>query len=1408
MSLVALLSELKARGVTIASDAGQLRVSAPKGAMTPELQSQLRERKDELLALLQSAASAAAPLEAIQAHDPREPAPLSTAQHRLWFTEQLRPGTAALNLPFPFRVRGPLDVVALEWVVAEVGRRHDVLTSHIVVQNHVPLQVVSDTPLTLSIVDVSHLAPAAREVHVHDALTVEAAKPFDLSTAPLARFTLYRLSSTEHVLMFVSSHVVFDGWSHDVLFRELRELYEARVRGTPVSEPPVARFADFVRWHEAWLEEPAQARQLDAWVDKLKGMPTVLELPADRPRPAEISGRAVSKLWRLDEDLVRRLRRVALANGATLNMLALASLELLLSRYTGQTDFGIGLPSRGRVRPEAEELIGMFVNSLVVRSDVSRSTTFRQLLQHVRDSSIEAISHQDVRFDRLVQALVPVRESNRTPLLQALYSYQESSRREYRIADLELEQIPLFSGSTGTDATFWMRDHGDWAVGVVELSADLFTDDTASRWLRSWQSILEAVADNPDLSLDDVPVIAAVDLDAMLAHRATNTVEFPDATIHGTVERWAREFPDRTALCFEDTTLTYGELDKRANQIAHLLRQRGVGRDTLVGVCLSRGIDLVVAMLGVLKAGAGYLPLDASYPKERLELFVADSRATVVISSLAISARLHLGESQLLMDRDAALIAAQPTTHPEGREDSNRQLAYVIYTSGSTGRPKAVMAEHRNALHLFASLRKEIGFGEGTWLAGSSVSFDISVLEIWGSLCSGQTLVLLGDALLGDARATEYSMAAQAKRYGVTHYECTCSQGRLLLLKPDTREMVAGLKQLIVGGEALSHELSDELCRTMKHGELLNGYGPTEVTVYSSMGHMRENVPVTIGNTLPGVAGYVVDAAGRLAPWGAVGELWLGGPNVTRGYLDRPELTAERFVPNTFDPRDPNRLYRSGDLVRLDGALRYEYVGRNDTQIKIRGYRLELGEIESSIQTVPGIDGVVVSAYGAGDAKRLVGYVIVNSAFEGEAGLAAHLRRSLPEFMVPSAFVRMEKFPLTPSGKLDRNALPDPGIAAERNEYVSPTDAVETQLAAIWSRVLSVPQVGITDDFFALGGHSLLAVRIFDDINSEFGVRLPLTSLFDGPTVRQLSTRIREQQTAGVSTPAATAWTTIVPIHAAGSLPPFFCAAGIGGSPMNLVHLAAELGADQPFYGLQHRGIDGTLDPHRTIRAMAEEFVADVQKIQPKGPYYLGGFSMGGVVTYEMAQVLQERGEEIGLVVFLDTQAPTLPNWTIRERIVQHIARFREEGTAYLGRRTRDHVRRRIAHARTWFNLTLSSKDAFTIRHERVQAAGHEALDNYVPAPADFDVLLLRAQLRLAQSDGIGYRTHESNGWREFVRGTFTIEQIDMQHLEIVTARAAPSTAQPMLRGLRAAYAKQVARDRVPEPALAPVATV
>ena len=934
------------------------------------------------------------------------------------------------------------------------------------------------------------------------------------------------------------------------------------------------------------------------------------------------------------------------------------------------------------------------------------------------------------------------------------------------------------------------------------MAADLFTVTIAERWLRSWKQILESVATDPDQNRSTIPVIALEDTEALLELRRLSDGE-RNALVHRMIERCAIEHPNRQALHFEDRSITFAELNRRANQFANVLVQRGVKRDTLVGVCLPRGLDLIVAMLGVMKAGAGYLPLDPSYPSERLELFVADSQAGIVIATESLSLRLDLGSSLLLIDRDAPLLASARDTTPDIVHDAS-QLAYVIYTSGSTGRPKAVMVEHRNVMNLFAALRAEINLGDdGVWMAGGSMSFDISIPETWGCLCHGRPVVIVGDMVLGEARSSEFGIAAQARRHGVTHFQCTPSQSRILLLHAETRAMLAQLKQLIVAGEALPQDLSDELCRTVSAGEVINGYGPTEVTVYSAMSRMYEGAAVTIGRAIPGVHAFIVDERGQLVPWGSVGELWLGGDSVTRGYLARPELTAERFTRNPFAPAGGDRLYRSGDLVRLDAEGLMVYLGRNDNQVKIRGYRLELGEIESTISDVPGITGAVVTAFGAGEAKRLVAYLTTMPEFAGERELRSQLKVSLPEFMVPSSYVIIDAFPLTPSGKIDRMALPDPGVMDAQEEYVAPETATERILCEIWSTGLSVPRVGTSDDFFALGGHSLLAVRIFNDIEKACGIRLPLTLLFDGPTVGQLAARIDQQH--GDLSPASVAWTTLVPIKPTGCLPPFFCAAGIGGSPMNLVHISAELDPEQPFYGLQHRGIDGKLAPHETIRSMAEEFLADIRTIQPHGPYYVGGYSMGGVVAYEMAILLREQGEDVGLVVLLDTQAPTLPHWTMRERFMAHWGRLQKEGPAYLLRRSIQFSVRQITHAKTWFNLTLSSKDTFSLRHDLVQDAGHKALRRYLPGKYGGDVLLLRAQLRLKSTDGIGYRMHESNGWRGYVTGKLSIEQVGMQHLEMVTAAAAPSTAEPIAEALAMAYAQRGAAPRCSRARVRPV---
>ncbi len=877
----------------------------------------------------------------------------------------------------------------------------------------------------------------------------------------------------------------------------------------------------------------------------------------------------------------------------------------------------------------------------------------------------------------------------------------------------------------------------------------------------------------------------------------------PDDLIHRQFERAVDAHPDAVALVFEDQALSFRDLDERANRLAHVLVERGVRPDARVGLCMHRGPDLVVGLLAVLKAGGGYVPLDPAFPAERLAYVLQDAAAQVLLSSAELASKLGGGQDAVLIDREAERIAAQPATrlrHPE-RPD---QLAYVIYTSGSTGRPKGVMIEHRNVTSFFVGMERLIGLdSHGTWLAGTTVAFDISVLEILGSLTHGRRLVLLGDTILGQVRDPKYGIPASVRRHQVTHFQCTPTQCRMLLIDGEARAALGSLEQLIVGGEALAPDLADELLQ-LGLGQLVNLYGPTETTVWSTGTTILPGDRVTIGRPIANAHVYILDGAGQLLPEGAVGELYIGGPGVTRGYLGQPGLTAERFIENRLRPDLGGRLYRTGDLARWcpDGTV--AYIGRNDHQVKVRGFRIELGEIETAIRRVRGVGDVAVVAKGQGADQRLVAYLVANEPYAGDDVLRATLRTHLPDYMVPSSIVRLPALPLTPNGKLDRKALPEPtaGPVETAAPYTPPANDLEQTLCNLWQEALGLARVGVEDDFFELGGHSLMAVRIFDEIHKKYGVRLALAVLFESSTVRTLAARIRAA--AAPSAGAVAEWTTVVPVRRDGALPPLFCVAGLGGNPLNLRHFAAALGDDQPFYGLQHRGADGKLEPHRTIRAMAEEFLRDLRTVQTHGPYFLAGYSSGGLAAYEAARLLLEAGETVGLVVLLDTSNPEILNWPVRERIAAHIANLRKIGPRYLSirgmafaQRTRLELEKAIQRIRR-----VGQPDAplahFEQRYDRLVDATIEAEKGYAPQEIDADVLVIQADAAVPPEGGIGYPHHESNGWRGKVRGLLGVEQIPCSHLNLVNEEVAPATGAVVAARLakaRQRVAKRVSSD-------------
>jgi amino acid adenylation domain-containing protein len=916
-------------------------------------------------------------------------------------------------------------------------------------------------------------------------------------------------------------------------------------------------------------------------------------------------------------------------------------------------------------------------------------------------------------------------------------------------------------------------------------NADLYSSAWLERRMREFKQLLQDGCSFPEKPVARLAILPADDVHHLLIDLNQDKMPLDrSALVHRLFEQMVDRNPTGTAVLFEDQSISWSSLDKAANQLAVELVKRGVATDDRVGVCLNRGIELAISFLAVLKAGAGYVPLDPSVPPERISRVLADATASILISTADIARRLDTHPNVVLLDSERATIQANSDARL-CHDETASQLAYVIYTSGSTGKPKGVMVEHRNVVSLLVAMERSLGLDStGVWLSGATVAFDMSVVEILGCLTHGRTLALLGETVLGQVKDPRYTIPELIKRFGVTLYQCTPSQCRALMLDESGREALASLRQLIVSGEPLAPELAEKILRLV-HGEVINGYGPTETTVYATMALVRADQPVHIGRPIANTVALILDEHRQLVPFGVVGELYLGGPGVARGYLGKPELTRERF--SEIEGLSPanERFYRSGDLVKYLPSGDIFYLGRNDQQVKLRGFRIELGEIESVLLSIKGIRQCAVEAKGDGEQRRLVAYLVLSSDYESDGACRNALRNTLPEYMVPSVFTHLDGLPLTPTGKLDRRALPQPSdTVSDAVDFEVPKDALEARLLEIWQNTLGLKPVSVTAHFFALGGHSLLAVRIFNDIYNEFSVKLPLSTLFECPTVRHLADRL-SPLLAEAHVTVAPQWTAVVPMRTRGDLPPLFCVAGLGGNTMNLRYLMDAMGERQPFYGLQHRGVDGVLSPHRKIEDMAREFFEEIRTVQPKGPYYLAGYSAGGLAAYELARILMEHGETIGVVILLDTCNPAILNWPLRKRVSAHFERFAASGVKCLWARTLATTQRRIRDTQRSIRSHLAPFKTDEFRLDVVAQATLEAERSYVPRPLQANVSLLKTDYSVTVMNGIGYPPHESNGWRDVVRGRFAIVQIGCSHSDLVSERVAPTVASILRNSLR-----------------------
>jgi amino acid adenylation domain-containing protein len=1035
---------------------------------------------------------------------PRDvPLPLSFAQQRLWFIDQLEPGNAAYNLPFALRLRGALDVDALERGLAAIIHRHETLRTRFVSDGGEPVQVIDPPhPVSLAVVDLTAQPEEEREADLRQLASDEALRPFDLAAGPLLRSTLVRMGDDEHVMLFTMHHAVSDGWSMTVLVREISELYAAFSEGREPSLPALpVQYADFAVWQRAWLSGPVLDGHLDWWRASLAGAPPLLELPTDRPRPLVPSERGASVPFALPADVAEALQALSRREGATLFMTLMAAWQLLLSRYSGQDDVSVGSPVAGRTRLETEGLIGFFVNTLVIRTDLSGQPSFRALLGRVRETALGAYQHQDIPFEKLVEELAPERSMSHTPLFQAMLILQNNARDALRLGSVEAEAIVPADAPAQFDLTLTLGEVEGGIQGTLSYRAELFDAGTAERMMAHFRALLEGVLAAPDAPVGRVPFLGADERRQVV--QAWNATERPyplDVPVHALVAAQARRTPDAVAVSFGEERLTYAALDARANQLAHHLRGMGVRADARVAVCLERSAEMVVGLLGVLKAGAAYVPIDPAYPADRIAYMLADAGADVVLTEARLADGLpEHGARVVRVDADGARIAFEPS-HAPAVAVSPEHLAYVIYTSGSTGRPKGVMVRHGGVSSFLQTMAEAPGLASGdTLLALTTIAFDISVLELFLPLTLGARVAVASR----EAAADPQLLAALVAESGATVMQATPATWAMLLAsgwapRPGMR--------LLTGGEALPRAVADPLLAA--GAELWNMYGPTETTIWSSTVRVPAEGLIPLGGAIANTTLYVLDEGMDPAPLGVSGELFIGGAGVARGYLGRPALTAERFVPDPFGAPG-SRLYRTGDRVRrrADGAL--EFGGRMDFQVKLRGFRIELGEIEAALGRHPAVHeaAALVREDRPGD-PRLVAYVTTAEGADapGAAELRAHLTAGLPAYMVPSAFVVLEALPRTPNGKIDRKALPAPvDASADSERYVEPRTPAEEMLAGIFADVLKVERVGADADFFALGGHSLLATQLATRARAAFGTELPLRVVFQQPTVAGLA---------------------------------------------------------------------------------------------------------------------------------------------------------------------------------------------------------------------------------------------------------------------------------------------------------------
>jgi len=1052
------------------------------------------------------------------------------------------------------------------------------------------------------------------------------------------RAALFRLGSREHVLLLVMHHIVFDDGSVPVFNRELKACYAAYHRDVPHDLPELPiQYPDFAAWQRESAQADELARQLDFWRAQLADVPANLELPLDRPRPAIARFKGAVKSIALSAPLTDRIRALGRAHGTTMFMTLLAAFNVLLYRCTGQRDLAVGSPIANRTRTELEGLIGFFVNTVALRTQLSGDSTFRDILRRVRETAISAYDNQDVPFEQVVAELKPERNLGGTPIVNVMFFVRADLGDALELDGLQVERFPLTSTSSRFDLMMRVTERSGGLVCSLQYDTDLFDAPTVEQFLQHFSNLVEGIAATPDtadLPISRIPMLSERERRALVVEANQTQADYPaEKTLPQLLAEQVARSPDSTAVVCGEATLTYAQLDEAANGLAQELARHGIARGARIGILIDRSPNLVVALIAILKYGCAYVPLDPIYPRKRLEFIANNARLAAIVTRSTLGGQFLSNTSTLQIDIDATALVQQVSSSFEIAAASPDDVAYTIYTSGSTGTPKGVDISHRSLVNLLWAMRDRPGLSaDDTLVAVTTICFDMAELEMFLPLIVGAKLVIATDEIVVDGAA----LLQLLRRSRATVMQATPVTWQLLI---DAGWRGGGPRKILCGGEALSRSLAEQLLE--RGDELWNLYGPTETTIYSSASRVQQgNGAVMIGSPIANTQFYILDADGELAAPGVPGELFIGGDGVAVGYHDRPDLNRERFVSDTFGPDRHGKLYRTGDIVRARGS-QFEFIGRSDQQIKLRGFRIELGEIAAALLAQPEVaDAVAIVINDSRGASSIRAYVVPQATAHRKpdwpAALRAGIARSLPRYMLPAAIVVLDEFPRTPNGKVDRQSLALIGDSATGIALDVPT-AIEARISEVVKELLGSTHISLNDDLFAIGLHSLLAVRLAARLDQIFDIRLRLPVIFENPSVAALARTIQSSaQTAPIADPVE----PIVALNTGGrEIPLFFLHNDAVHGGAYCRRLAAAIGSAQPLYAVAPHGTLG-LPFLTSVESMALDYQRRLKELQPSGPYRIAGFCAGGMIAFEVARRLRASGDAVEHLVIINKEAP------------------------------------------------------------------------------------------------------------------------------------------------------------------------